>query len=132
MIERTLVAAVVMAAVGLAAFWWMISAGWSHESARNALLLLLVLFENVHIGNCRSETRSALTVSPLRSPFLLGGAICAFLVHVAAMHTPFLQEILRTQPVNWQTWVTMIGLALTIFVAMEIHKWTWRLRHAEE
>ena len=131
MIERTLVAAVVMAAVGVTAFWWMISAGWSHESARNALLLLLVLFENVHIGNCRSETQSALTLSPLRSPFLLGGAICAFLVHVAAMHIPLLQSVLGTEPVSLSTWAVMAGLALTIFVAMEIHKWTWRLRHAE-
>jgi magnesium-transporting ATPase (P-type) len=88
----------------------------------------LVLFENVHIGNCRSETQSALSLSPLRSPFLLAGAICAFLVHLAAMHVPFLQSILRTEPVSLTTWVTMIGLALTVFLAMEIHKWSWRLR----
>jgi magnesium-transporting ATPase (P-type) len=106
----------------------MIQAGWAHDSARNALLLLLVLFENVHIGNCRSETQSALSQSPLRSPYLLAGAICAFLVHLTAMHVPFLQSILRTEPVSLTTWVTMIGLALTIFVAMETHKWIWNRR----
>jgi magnesium-transporting ATPase (P-type) len=128
MIERILVAAGVMALVGVGTFGWMIRAGWTHDAARSALLLLLVLFENVHIGNCRSETRSALTLSPLRSPFLLTGAICAFLVHVAAMYLPLLQSVLRTEPVSLTSWVTMVGLALTIFVAMEIHKWSWRLR----
>jgi magnesium-transporting ATPase (P-type) len=128
MIERTVVAAGTMATVGVGAFWWMIQAGWAHDSARNALLLLLVLFENVHIGNCRSETQSALSQSPLRSPYLLAGAICAFLVHLTAMHVPFLQSILRTEPVSLTTWVTMIGLALTIFVAMETHKWIWNRR----
>jgi len=131
MIERTLVAAGTMAAVGVGAFWWMIQAGWSHDSARNALLLLMVLFENIHIGNCRSEIQSALSLSPLHSPYLLAGAICAFLVHLTAMHVPFLQSILRTEPVSLTTWVTMIGLALTVFIAIEIHKWIWHIRHRE-
>lgn len=128
MIERTLISASVIAVVGVVAFWWMVQAGWSEGSARNALLLLMVLFENVHIGNCRSETRSALSLSPLRSPFLVAGAISAFLIHVAAMHIPFLQSILRTEPVDLATWLWMIGLSLTVFVAMELHKWSWRRR----
>lgn len=128
MIERTVVAAVVMASVGVVAFWWMIRAGWSHDAARNALLLLMVLFENIHIGNCRSETRSALAISPLRSPMLLAGALGAFLVHVAAMYLPPLQAVLRTEPVSGQTWLVLIGLSLTILLALEIHKWSWRGR----
>jgi magnesium-transporting ATPase (P-type) len=128
MVERTLVAAFVMAAVGVGAFWWMINAGWSEYSARNALLLLLVLFENIHIGNCRSETRSALAISPFRSPILLLGAAGAFSIHLFSMYFPPLQSVLRTEPVSLQTWGVLLGLALTIFVAMEIHKWSWRLR----
>jgi hypothetical protein len=88
----------------------------------------MVLFENVHIGNCRSELESAFATSPLRSPFLLGGAICAFLVHLLAMHVPVLQAVLRTEPVSPQTWGVVLGLALTVLMAMEVHKWTWRLR----
>jgi hypothetical protein len=44
-------------------------------------------------------------------------------------HLPFLQTVLRTEPVSLTTWMTMIGLALTVFVAMEVHKWTWAIRH---
>lgn len=128
MIERTIVAAVVMASVGVGAFGWMINNGWSHDSARNALLLLFVLFENVHIGNCRSETQSALTLSPLRSPFLLTGAVGALLVHLAAMHLPFFQTLLKIEPLSLATWGILFGLALTLFVAMELHKLSWRLR----
>jgi magnesium-transporting ATPase (P-type) len=128
MIERTVVAAVVMATVGSAAFWWMIREGWSHDSARNALLLFMVLCENFHIGNCRSETRSAFAVSPFRSLFLLLGAVGAFLTHLVAMHLPLLQTVLKTEPVSPATWLAMIGLALSILVAIEIHKWSWRLR----
>jgi Ca2+-transporting ATPase len=128
MIERTVVAATVMGVVGLGAFGWMIARGWSEHAARNALLLLLVLFENIHIGNCRSETRSALRLSPLRSPFLLAGALTALLVHVVAMYLPLGQRVLGTEPVGLTTWVALLALALSVFLAMEVHKWTWALR----
>lgn len=129
MIERTIVSAVTMGSVGVAAFGWMIHRGWTLDEARNGLLLLMVLFENVHIGNCRSETRSGLLVSPLRSPFLLGGALMALAVHVAAMHLPFLQSVLKTQSVDGMTWLSMLVLASSVFVTMELHKWSWSLRY---
>ncbi|NIL97980.1 MAG: HAD-IC family P-type ATPase [Planctomycetales bacterium] len=128
MIERTLVAALVMGFVGFAAFWWMLSAGWTEAAARNALLLLMVLFENVHIGNCRSETKSALRLSPFRSPILLCGALIALLLHLGTMYVPLGQEILRIQPVDLTTFVCLWALALSVFVVMEVHKWSWDMR----
>ena len=130
MIERVVVAAVVMAGVGFVAFWWMIEvAAMSEVSARNALLLLMVLFQNVHIGNCRSETRSAFVLSPLRSPILLAGVAAAFLVHLAAMHLPWTQRVLRLEPVSGTLWLVLPALALSIIVVMELHKLHWRRRH---
>jgi len=133
MIERTVVAALVMASVAFGVFCWMIEvAEMSEDSARNALLLLVVLFQNIHIANCRSETKSAFSLSPLRSPILLGGVVTAFLVHFAAMHIPFMQRLLRTEPVDAKTWLLLIALALTILVAMEIHKWKWSIRQGAD
>ena len=37
----------------------MLTAGWSEFSARNALLLLMVLFEKIHLGNRCSQSKSA-------------------------------------------------------------------------
>jgi magnesium-transporting ATPase (P-type) len=131
MVERTIVSAVVMGLVAFAAFWWMMGAGWSEPAARNAVLLLMVLFENVHIGNCRSETRSALTLSPLRSPILVAGALIALFIHLGSMHVPLGQRVLGVEPMGLAALVSLWALALTVFVAMEIHKWTWARRHAE-
>lgn len=130
MLERTIIAAVVIALVGFGTFCYMIEiCSWSEGKARNSLLLLMVLFEIIHIGNCRSETNSALRLSPFKSPILLGGSILAFLAHMAAMHIPFMQQILRVEPVDFVTFISLLGLALTIFIVMEIHKWWWNIRH---
>jgi len=128
MIERTVVAALVMGFVGFAAFWWMLRAGWTDAAARNALLLLMVLFENVHIGNCRSETRSVLRLSPLRSPILLGGALLALSIHLLAMFVPLGQRLLHVEPVSVTTMAWLGALALSILLAMELHKRTWAMR----
>ena len=129
MIERTLVAAAVMGGVSFAAFCWMIEvAGWSETQSRNALLLLMVLFQNLHIGNCRSETQSAFVLSPLRSPILLGGTIAAFSIHMLAMHVPLAQRGLGVEPVGVSILATLFALALSIVIAMEIHKRWWRVR----
>lgn len=128
MIKRVAVSATVMAGVGFGLFKWLLDSGWSDVEARNALLLLMVLFENIQLGNCRSERRSALAVSPLRSPVLLLGTLGAFGIHVAAMHTPGLSGILEIGPVTPTTWIVLLGLALTVLVADEAFKAFVRVR----
>jgi magnesium-transporting ATPase (P-type) len=117
-----------MGFVGFGAFWWMLRAGWTEEAARNALLLLMVLFENVHVGNCRSETKSALRLSPFRSPILLGGVLIALLLHLGTMLVPLGQQVLHLEPVGLATLACLWALALSMIVAMEAHRWTWAMR----
>lgn len=130
MIERMIVSVLIMGGLGFGVFAWMIHQGWSEFQARNVLLLLMVLFENFHIGNCRSETKSAFAISPLRSPLLLLGAISAFLIHVVAMQVPWLQSVLGTEPVGLQTWGAVVLIAVLIVPVLELHKWLWAVRHS--
>ena len=131
MIERTFIAAVVMGFVGFFFFLILLRSGWSESSARNALLLLMVLFENVHIANCRSETKSAFSMSLFRSPVLIFGVIVAFLIHVGSIYLPLGQKVLRTEPVDFSTWMIALGCSLSILVVMEIHKLFWKYRYPQ-
>jgi magnesium-transporting ATPase (P-type) len=85
-------------------------------------MLLMVLFENVHVLNSRSERRSIFQHNLLRNPFLLFGTLAAQLVHIGAMYTPGLSDMLHIHPVSLTHWLTLLGLALTILVVMEMHK----------
>jgi P-type Ca2+ transporter type 2C len=128
MIERVLVAALVIGGGGFAVFsmalWW----GWPVDQARNLLLLTMVLFEIVHIGNCRSETRSAFRRSPLLNPVLFLGSLAAFLLHLAVMYIPALRPLLEAQPVGPGAWALAIAISLLILPAIELHKLTWPRR----
>ena len=128
MIERTVVAALVMGLIGFALFKWALANGWSEPAARNALLLLMVLFENVHIFNCRSEVRSAFSRSPLKSPVLMIGMLLAFSIHVSMLYLPFGNTLLGTEAVSIDNWLFIFALSLPILVAMELHKVSWRMR----
>jgi Ca2+-transporting ATPase len=130
MIERTVLGAVVMGVLAFLVFRWLLASGWTEELARNSLLLLMVLFENFHIGNCRSETTSVLRQSPLRSPMLVGAALLALLVHTTMMYLPFGKDLLGAHPIAVEHWLVLVGVAALIVPAMEAHKLLWRRRQA--
>ena len=128
MIERVLVTAFVIGTVAFLCYWYFLFHGYSVDEARNATLLLMVLFENIHVFNSRSETKSAFKHNPCRNPILLIGTVCAQLIHIGAMYTPWLSDVLSIEPISLSLWLDLLLLAFTILLAMEIHKWSYNRR----
>ena len=114
------------ASIGLIAFFtWsvLLSGGMEEGAARNLVVLLMVLLENVHVLNCRSEYRSAFRVPLRNNVLLITGILAAQGVHIAAMHIPVMQEILEIGPVTVAEWGALLLLAALILVVMEIFKY---------
>lgn len=132
MVERMLLAVLFVGLGGFLVYDIALRLNWHVDDARNLLLLTMVLFENFHVGNCRSESKSAFALSPLRSPVLFFGVLAAFLVHLTGMYVPFLQVMLKTQPLAVSTWAVAIGVSLIIVPAIELHKWWWNRRYPDE
>jgi magnesium-transporting ATPase (P-type) len=122
MIERVVISALVIGTVAFVLFRWLLEFGYTVEEARNGTLLLMVLFENIHVFNSRSETLSVFRHNLLRNPVLLFGTAAAQLVHIGAMYTPWISDVLRIQPVAPGQWLQLLLLATTVLVAMELHK----------
>ena len=122
MIQRVVVSALVIGVVAFVLFQFLLQQGYSLDEARNGTLLLMVLFENIHVFNSRSETHSVFRHNPLRNPVLLIGTAAAQLIHIGAMYTPWISDVLRIQPVSLHSWLELLGLALTVLVVMELQK----------
>jgi len=122
MMERVVVSSLVMGCLAFFLFQRFLSQGYVLHEARNMTLLLMVLFENIHVFNSRSETRSVFGHSPLKNPILLAGTVVAQLVHIGAMHAPWISGVLAMQPVSLKDWFWLLGWAAILLVVMEIHK----------
>jgi magnesium-transporting ATPase (P-type) len=96
--------------------------GFETFDARNLLLLLLVLFENVHAFNVRSETRSTFRI-PLGANWLLVGAVIASqAIHIVSMYIPGWRGVLQVEPVAFTTWATLLAITLTKVGVVELYK----------
>ncbi|HSH69571.1 MAG TPA: cation transporting ATPase C-terminal domain-containing protein, partial [Deferrisomatales bacterium] len=126
MLERVVLSALAMGGAAFAVWAWMLQSGWQEDSARNALLLLMVLFENVQAFNSRSETLSVFRHNPLRNRLLLFGTLAAQLVHIGALYTPGLSKVLGLFPVSLALWANLLVMALVLLLVMELHKLVWK------
>ncbi len=128
MIERVVISALTIGTVAFVLYQWLLNSGYSVAEARNGTLLLMVLFENIHVFNSRSERRSVFGHNPLSNPLLLFGTAAAQLVHIGAMYTPWISDVLGIQPVSPQHWLQLLALAFTVLMTMELHKLIARYR----
>ncbi len=128
MLERVIVSAFVIGGLAFVTFQFSIAAGNTVEEARNLTLLLMVLFLNIQAFNSRSETQSVFRHNPLGNPLLLFGTITAQLLHIAAMYTPILKDVLHIGPVGFNQWFYLLCLSLTILLVMEGYKFVARYK----
>ncbi len=123
MIRQTLVSGIAMAVVTFINFYLLLNfLGLSEFEARDCLLLLMVLLENYHVFNCRSEYVSAFRVPLRRNWMLIGGVLGAQGIHILAMHVSLGQEVLRIAPISLSEWLVPLAMASSVLVVMEIFK----------
>ena len=122
MIRQSMVSGVYTGVVAYVFFAWALSRGWSEFEARNMLLFLMVLFENVHVFNCRSETRSVFRI-PLSSNWpLIAAVVGAQAVHIGAAFVPGLRDVLQIEPITVQMWLLLVPIAASVLLVMELDK----------
>ncbi|MEA3491405.1 MAG: HAD-IC family P-type ATPase [Campylobacterota bacterium] len=123
MIRRILVGGFYIGIVSFVLFYFLLQGGESIESARNITLLLMVLFENVHVFNSRTEINFLYKMRYKNSEALIIVVIFTQLLHIACMNIPFMQNVLSLQPVSLDIWLMLAALALGLVALMETDKW---------
>lgn len=124
MIERLLVGSITMGAISLATYAIMIAKAVPTDEARNTLLLLMVMLENVQVGCSRSEHRLLVTMKPWGNPLLLGAVLGSFALQLTAMHWSPLASVLQSGPIPMRGWLGCAALATLLLLVLELHKWT--------
>jgi calcium-translocating P-type ATPase len=123
MLRRIMVGGFYIGIVSFILFYFLLQNGESVESTRNTVLLLMVLFENVHVFNSRTELNYLHKIGYRNSMLLILLVIFTQLLHIVCMHIPFMQNILSMQPVSFDIWLELAILAIGLLVVMEADKW---------
>lgn len=129
MIKQTLVSAFTMGPIAFGLWMYLIQFVQMDEvHARNIILLLMVLMQNFHAFNSRSERYSVFKIPLSRNYILVFGVLFAQLLHITCMHIPIMQRILKVEPILIQEWFYTLLLAVPILLVMEIYKW-WNRKY---
>ncbi len=123
MIGQTIIAGLTMGGIAFGLWFFLGEIKMMDEAhARSIVLLLMVLLQNVHVFNCRSELSSAFRVPLSRNYLLILGVLLAQGLHVLSMHLPFMQHVLRVEPITPFEWLSVLAFALPLLVVVEIYK----------
>jgi magnesium-transporting ATPase (P-type) len=128
MVAQVLVAGVYMGAMAFVFYDWCLTQGMSQLAASNLVLLLMVLFENAHALNARSEARSTFTIAASANPFLIAAVIGAQGLHIGTLYALGPDNLLDVAPVGLVEWVMVAAIAASLIVVMEAYK-RWAARH---
>ena len=110
----------------LFAVWWHLiyNLNYKEVHARSVVMMLMVLLQNFHVLNCRSETKSLFKM-PLKNNYvLLVGILLAQGVHVLATYSP-LAATLKLEPITLTEWLILLPTAAILLGVMEIFKLIW-------
>ena len=82
----------------------------------------MVLFENVHVFNSRSEKYSIFKIDYSRNLLLIFSVVITQLIHIASLYIPSMQALLHLEPVSFKDWSILLLIALGLVLVMEIEK----------
>jgi magnesium-transporting ATPase (P-type) len=109
-------------------FWYILLNVMKMEvnHARSYILLIMVFMQNIHVFNCRSETKSAFKVPFKNNKFIVLGVVITLLIQSLVSQTTIMSDILGIYPISIQNTLFAISFTLPLLLVMEVFKYIKR------
>lgn len=95
--------------------------------SRSIVLMLMVMIQNIHVLNSRSEKNSVFKTSLFSNPFVIITIILSIGLQLLVTEIPFLADILGITSLSIKTIAVIFMLSLLIIVVAEIYKYFYRM-----
>ena len=82
----------------------------------------MVFMQNIHVFNCRSETKSILKQKIKNNPFIVFGIITTLTLQLFVTENDFLSSILKVKPIDSFHIILTLLLTIPLLVIMELFK----------
>jgi Ca2+-transporting ATPase len=96
--------------------------------AQTVAFTAIIILEKVNVFNYRSLHAPLFTIGFFSNKWLIIAWVATISLQVAAVYTPFLQELLHTVPLRWEDWLLIFGITLPLLFIVEGYKvinWLW-------
>lgn len=113
-----------MGLVSLGMGFWAWQTG--REDWRTMLFTTITLSQMGNALAIRSDRESLFQIGLLSNKAMLGAVLLTFILQMAVVYVPFLQELFNTVSLPLTDLVISLGLSAVVFVAVELEKWWGR------
>jgi len=117
-----------MAASTLGWFIYQLSNAVPLAEARTEAFTVMAVCCWFNVLSCRSERRSALSLSIFKNPWLVGGLVVGQALHAAVVFMPVFEDVFHTVPLNLDDVLVIGVVASPVVVVEELRKLVVRLR----
>ena len=90
--------------------------------ARGYVLVLMIIIQNIHAFNCRSEEKSISEINLFSNKIFLIGIMGSIILGVLVMEIPSLTILLKAASIPLGDFATLFAIGLLILLIMEIYK----------
>ena len=123
MINEIIISATVMGIIEFALYIYLYNIKHLEiEVIRSYLLTLMVLMENIHIFNCRSERISAFKISGQNNKFLIFSILITCLIQIIVVRSDILSNILRLKTIPLEFAGGLVVFSIPLIIIMEVYK----------
>lgn len=91
-------------------------------TARGYCMALMIIIQNIHAFNCRSEKKSIFKMSFTSNPIFLIGVLGSLILGVAVIEIDLLNVFLKTSHIPYNDLLILLGMGFIIMVVMEVYK----------
>jgi len=85
-------------------------------------MALMVFIQNIHVFNCRSEKKSAFSVSIKSNKLIAVAFFSSIILQVIVMEVPVLSTFLQTTSMPFIHLIYLFCVSLLVLVCVEIYK----------
>ena len=90
--------------------------------SRTYVMALMIIIQNIHAFNCRSEDKSIGDISLLSNKVFLVGIVGSIILGILVIQIEFFNKFLKTTGITLNNLCLILALGLVILLVMEIYK----------
>jgi magnesium-transporting ATPase (P-type) len=127
MIQRIILTTIIILTGTFTLFLWELNyENSSIEQARTVAVNTIVMIEVFYLLNCRSLTKSIFQVGVFSNKWIMIGIASTSFLQILFTYLPVMNLVFQTAPIEIDSWLRIIALAIISYTIIEFDKWIRR------